>query len=80
VIALEDLNLAGMTRSAKGTIGEPGTNVAAEAGLDRSLAEAAPGKLGRWVLVEAEEAGCRAWLVPYPRESPGELRSGADGP
>jgi putative transposase len=61
---LEDLNLAGMTRSAKGTIGEPGTNVAAEAGLDRSLAEAAPGKLGRWVLVEAEEAWVQGLARP----------------
>lgn len=34
-VAVEDLNVAGMTRSARGTTEEPGTNVAAKAGLNR---------------------------------------------
>ncbi|MWM63458.1 transposase, partial [Escherichia coli] len=36
VVAVEDLNVAGMTRSARGTIDKPGRNVAAKAGLNRS--------------------------------------------
>jgi putative transposase len=63
VIALEDLNLLGMTRSAAGTIENPGTNVAAKAGLNRALQDVALGRLARWVGVKAEEAGRRTWLV-----------------
>jgi putative transposase len=63
VIVVEDLNLKNMTRSAKGTVDEPGRNVAAKAGLNRSLAEAAPGKLAKWVHVKAENAGRRTWAV-----------------
>ena len=63
VIALEDLNLPGMTRSAKGTIENPGSNVAAKSGLNRALHDAALGRLARWVGVKAEEAGHRTWLV-----------------
>jgi putative transposase len=65
VLVLEDLNLARMTRSAKGTIENPGTNVAAKTGLNRALAQAAPGRLARWITVKAESAGLghRVWLV-----------------
>ncbi|XVQ07665.1 RNA-guided endonuclease InsQ/TnpB family protein [Spirillospora sp. CA-255316] len=37
VIDVEDLNVRGMTRSAKGTIARPGRNVAAKAGLNRGI-------------------------------------------
>ncbi|XVQ07578.1 RNA-guided endonuclease InsQ/TnpB family protein [Spirillospora sp. CA-255316] len=37
VIGVEDLNIRGMTRSAKGTIERPGRNVAAKAGLNRGI-------------------------------------------
>jgi IS605 OrfB family transposase len=37
VIAVEDLNVRGMTRSAKGTIDAPGVNVRAKAGLNRGI-------------------------------------------
>jgi len=63
VLVWEDLNLAGMTKSAKGTIEEPGKNVAAKSGLNRSLAEASPGKITKWAGVKAESAGRRTWLV-----------------
>ena len=36
-IAVENLNIAGMTRSARGTIDRPGTNVAAKSGLNRVM-------------------------------------------
>jgi len=46
-IAVEDLNVAGMTRSAKGTLEKPGRNVAAKSGLNRGVLDAAPGELRR---------------------------------
>lgn len=39
VIAVEDLRIANVTRSARGTAEKPGRNVAAKAGLNRSVAE-----------------------------------------
>ncbi|NED52266.1 transposase, partial [Micromonospora aurantiaca] len=37
VIAVEDLNVAAMTRSAKGTLEAPGVNVRQKAGLNRGI-------------------------------------------
>lgn len=45
VIGLEDLHVAGMTRSARGTLEAPGKNVAAKAGLNRSILDAGLGLL-----------------------------------
>jgi transposase len=47
VIAFEDLNVAGMTRSAKGTLDEPGSNVAQKRGLNRGILAAGWGELVR---------------------------------
>jgi putative transposase len=68
VIALEDLKLEAMRRSAKGTKEEPGNNVAAKRELNRQLSNAALGRLARWICVKAEEAGRRVWKVD-PRYS-----------
>src|SRR5690606_5246578 len=46
-VAIEDLNVAGMTRSAKGDAVEPGRNVRAKTGLNRSMLDAAPGEFRR---------------------------------
>lgn len=46
-IAVEDLNVAGMTRTARGTSDAPGRNVRAKAGLNRSILDAAPGEFRR---------------------------------
>lgn len=43
VIRLENLKVASMTRSAKGTVTEPGRNVAAKAGLNRGILDKAWG-------------------------------------
>jgi putative transposase len=56
VIGLEDLNLRGMTRSAKGTTEEPGRNVAAKSGLNRSMLDAGFGILRRLIGEKAERA------------------------
>jgi putative transposase len=63
VIALEQLELKNMTRSARGTKEHPGKNVAAKQGLNRSLQDAALGRLAYRICVKAEEAGRRVWLV-----------------
>ena len=47
VIAIEDLNVEGMGRSARGTKAGPGRNVRAKAGLNRALKDAAFGELRR---------------------------------
>ena len=63
VIVLEDLKLKNMTRSARGTLANPGRNVAAKQVLNRKLAEAALGRVRHWICVKAEEAGRRTWVV-----------------
>jgi len=42
VVAMEDLRIKNMTASAKGTIEEPGKNVAQKAGLNRSILDVSP--------------------------------------
>jgi putative transposase len=63
VISLEDLNLPNMTKSAKGTVASPGKGVAQKKGLNRSLQDAALGRLASWICVKAEDAGRRVWKV-----------------
>lgn len=46
-VAVEDLHVAGMTRSARGTITRPGRNVAAKAGLNRRILDASFGEIRR---------------------------------
>src|ERR1039458_5219659 len=46
-IVVEDLNVAGMSRSSRGTAEAPGRNVRAKSGLSRSLADASFGELRR---------------------------------
>jgi len=56
VVVLEDLRVASMTRSAKGSVEEPGRNVAAKAGLNRALLDAGFGILGTLIREKAEYA------------------------
>jgi len=56
VIALEELRMKNMTRSAKGTADEPGKNVAAKSGLNRSLLDAGFGILATLIREKAEYA------------------------
>ncbi|MCY4521930.1 MAG: transposase, partial [Caldilineaceae bacterium] len=46
-VVIEDLNTQGMTRSAKGTAGNPGTNVKRKAGLNREILASGWGRLER---------------------------------
>ncbi|AOG02898.1 RNA-guided endonuclease InsQ/TnpB family protein [Bosea sp. RAC05] len=56
-IAVEDLKLRNMTRSAAGTVEAPGKNVRQKVGLNRSLLDAAPGRLIQLLTYKAERAG-----------------------
>ncbi|GHE75918.1 hypothetical protein GCM10019059_39080 [Camelimonas fluminis] len=56
-IAVEKLKLKNMSRSAKGTIAEPGVNIRPKAGLNRSLLDAAPRPLIALLTYKAERAG-----------------------
>jgi putative transposase len=63
VIALEDLRIGNMTRSASGTLDEPGRNVAAKSGLNRSVLDAGWGQFTGILAGKAEEAGRRIVFV-----------------
>lgn len=69
LIALEDLALANLTRSAKGTMEDPGTNVAAKAGLNRSILDAGWGQLVRCITYKAASAGRCVQRVKAPYTS-----------
>lgn len=57
VVGIEDLNVTGMTRSARGTIEKPGKNVRAKAGLNRSILDVAPGQIRRLLEYKAAWSG-----------------------
>jgi transposase len=55
VIRIEDLNIRGMTRSARGTISQPGRNVRQKTGLNRQILASGWGSLSR--KLEGKAAG-----------------------
>jgi putative transposase len=57
VIATEKLQISNMTRSAKGSVEEPGKNVAAKSGLNREILATAPSTFLSMLRYKAEEAG-----------------------
>jgi putative transposase len=63
VIAVEALAIANMTRSASGSAEGPGRNVAAKAGLNRSILDAGWGQFLVILLAKAEGAGQRVVKV-----------------
>jgi putative transposase len=60
---LEDLRVAAMTARASGTVEHPGRNVAAKAGLNRSILDAGWGQFTSILVAKAESAGRRVVLV-----------------
>ncbi|MFL6219500.1 MAG: RNA-guided endonuclease InsQ/TnpB family protein [Actinomycetes bacterium] len=62
-IALENLRVAAMTAAAAGTVEAPGRNVAAKAGLNRSILDAGWTQFTRILVAKAESAGRRVLLV-----------------
>ncbi|MFJ9343777.1 RNA-guided endonuclease InsQ/TnpB family protein [Streptomyces sp. NPDC101733] len=63
-IALETLNVKGMTSSAKGTVESPGRNVRAKAGLNRSILDASFSELNRQIEYKARWHGVTIARVP----------------
>lgn len=68
LIALEDLAVANMSRSARGTVASPGTNVAAKSGLNRSILDAGWAQFASILTGKAEEAG-RQLIKVEPRHT-----------
>jgi putative transposase len=57
LIAIEDLNVRGMTASARGTVERPGTRVRQKAGLNRAVLDAGLGEFRRQLEYKAERLG-----------------------
>jgi len=57
VVYVDKLNLVGMTASAKGTIEEPGSNVAAKSGMNKSMREQAHGQFEEMLNYKMEIQG-----------------------
>ncbi|WP_150242555.1 RNA-guided endonuclease InsQ/TnpB family protein [Nocardiopsis quinghaiensis] len=57
LIAIEDLNIRGMTASARGTAQAPGTRVRQKAGLNRAVLDAGLGEFRRQLEYKAARAG-----------------------
>jgi len=62
-VALEDLRVAAMTASARGTVEQPGRHVAQKAGLNRSILDAGWGQFTSILTAKAASAGRRVILV-----------------
>jgi putative transposase len=57
VVAIEDLRVRNMTASAAGTVEQPGRNVAAKAGLNRSLLDVSPHLFRLLLIYKVESRG-----------------------
>ena len=68
LIAIEDLPIRNMTRSAVGTVENPGKNVAQKAGLNRSITEQTWGIIRQQLSYKAEWAG-RELVLVNPRHT-----------
>ncbi|HVS28566.1 MAG TPA: transposase [Solirubrobacteraceae bacterium] len=64
LVAIEDLRVTSMTRSAKGTITEPGRNVRAKAGLNRAILAQGWGELARMLDYKLARNGGTLVRVP----------------
>lgn len=77
VIYLEDLNLVGMTASARGSVAKPGKNVAAKTGLNRAILDVGIGELVQQIQYKADWAGRR--VVKIDRFYPSSKQCSACG-
>lgn len=65
-VGIEDLKVTSMTRSAKGTAGNPGSNVRQKAGLNRGILDNSPGERRRQMEYKAARYGSELRPVPAP--------------
>jgi putative transposase len=68
-VAIEDLRVKHLTRSAKGTVGQPGHNVRHKAGLNRGILDNAPYERRRQLAYKAPRFGSELRVVPAPGTS-----------
>ncbi len=64
LVVIEDLKVKNMIASARGTVAEPGRNVKAKAGLNRSLLDRAPGEFRRQLEYKCGWYGSQFVTVP----------------
>ncbi|MEI8397349.1 MAG: RNA-guided endonuclease TnpB family protein [Rhodospirillaceae bacterium] len=64
IIVVEDLKVRNMTASAAGTVEEPGRNVRAKAGLNRSMLDVAPSQIRQMLEYKAGWYGSTVVAVP----------------
>jgi putative transposase len=62
-VALEDLNVAGMTRSARGTVDQPGRNVRQKSGLNRGILDASFAEIRRQLTYKTSWYGSRMVVI-----------------
>lgn len=72
LIAGEKMTISTMTRSAKGTVEDPGRQVRQKAGLNRAILDTAPGGFHSMLRTKAEEAGCELVLLDVRRHRPSQ--------
>ncbi|MHB1509837.1 MAG: zinc ribbon domain-containing protein [Acidimicrobiales bacterium] len=69
LLVFEDLHLAAMTRSAQGTVDNPGRNVARKAGLDRVMLDNGLGTIKARTDDKVRRYGHASMIVPPPGTS-----------
>jgi putative transposase len=69
LIVVEDLKVRNMTASAAGTVDEPGKNVAAKSGLNRSILDIAPYQIRQMLEYKAAWYGGELMTTPAPNTS-----------
>ena len=72
LIVTETLTIKNMTASARGTVEDPGSQVAQKAGLNRAILDTAPGSLRSMLQTKAEEAGSEVLTLNSRKHRPSQ--------
>lgn len=72
LIAMEVLQVGNMTRSAKGSLDEPGKHVAQKSGLNREILDTAPALFNQLILYKVKETGGEFVDVPTRKVKPSQ--------
>jgi putative transposase len=76
LLVTEELSVANLTASAKGTTESPGRNVRQKAGLNRAILDTAPGSFLSLLAYKAKEAGTELILLDPRRHKPSQTCPG----
>ncbi len=72
LVAMEELQISNMTRSAKGTAEKPGKNVAQKSGLNREILDTAPALFTQLIRYKVTETGGEFVDVPTRKAKPSQ--------